>query len=122
LVCSAAKSTHSADTRSVSFKIHGIDLVKLDGAPIYELTPGTIQNATFHVETLSRRRFGHDLKLLWESVLTYLKIPILQRDISVDEKDWEKVKGVDKLKAKVKSENPRQNGPLQPLDANYLLD
>ncbi|KAN0106163.1 hypothetical protein V8E51_009039 [Hyaloscypha variabilis] len=122
LTSKIAIPTQPHDIRAISFTSHGIDIVDACGTPFRPANrSGSLLDATIPRNSFPGIENGHLVIELWMAVLRHLGISIPKTENVSPIKDWGTTKEINRLSSVAKGEDPRQNRPPKPSDANCLL-
>ena len=110
------------EIRTISFTIHGLDIVGADGTAFRPKRGGAAAAASITRDHFLSTEAGQILVDLWQAVLTGKGIDWCTSSINPAAKDCGTIKGVDRVRARTNTGRPRQNRPPDPSNANYLLN
>ncbi|KAK7928004.1 hypothetical protein PG985_005002 [Apiospora marii] len=113
----------ATDIRAINFTKHGIDIVDGVGKTLRPSHRGVESPATIPRNTFLACENGEELLELWRQVVTCLGLDVSElATIEENVVEWPEPKGLDRIKANSKHENPKQNIPPNQMDALWLLE
>jgi len=110
------------EMRTIAFTTEGIDILGPDGTPLRPRKGGAALTASITKDQFLSTEAGQTLVELWQAVLRNKGMTIPSPICIATVREWGNIKGIDRIRARTRTERPVQKRPPDCLDAIYLLN